>query len=346
MRGRVIDGQGGGRTMTPRKPGTLTTVTVLFTDMVGSTSTRTRLGEELADEHFRRHDRLLRAVAVAHGSMFVKGLGDGLMALFDSATVALDATVAIEQAVSSENDQTIAPVSIRAALSAGDVRWLDGDVSGLPVVEAARLVAAAHGGQVLCTDLVRRLAQGRGGHEFKDLGATSTKGIPEPLQIYELRWQNSGRDRSDQVPPWLKNDYLLPFVGRGEELESLEDALRGARFGSRMVFLKGAAGTGKTRLASVVVRRAVEEGFTVLAGRCTDPPQQAYQPIAAAIEGLSRASPALLLRAGIDEECSQLARGHASREPGDRGSAPVSEPAEVHHGRAPAGHRVARRVVE
>jgi class 3 adenylate cyclase len=308
MRGRVIDGQGGGRTMTPRKPGTLTTVTVLFTDMVGSTSTRTRLGEELADEHFRRHDQLLRAVAVAHGSMFVKGLGDGLMALFDSATVALDATVAIEQAVSSENDQTIAPVTIRAALSAGDVRWLDGDVSGLPVVEAARLVAAAHGGQVLCTDLVRRLAQGRGGHEFKDLGATSAKGIPEPLQIYELRWQNSGRDRSDQVPPWLKNDYLLPFVGRGEELESLEDALRGARFGSRMVFLKGAAGTGKTRLASVVARRAVEEGFTVLAGRCTDPPQQAYQPIAAAIEGLSRASPALLLRAGIDEECSQLAR--------------------------------------
>jgi class 3 adenylate cyclase len=294
--------------MTPRKPGTLTTVTVLFTDMVGSTSTRTRLGEELADEHFRRHDQLLRAVAASYGSMFVKGLGDGLMALFDSATVALDATVAIEQAVSSENEQTIAPVTIRAALSAGDVRWLDGDVSGLPVVEAARLVAAAHGSQALCTDLVRRLAQGRGGHEFKDLGPMSAKGLLDPLQIYELLWQSSDRDRSDQVPPWLKSNHLLPFVGRGEELESLEDALRGARFGSRMVFLKGAAGTGKTRLASVVVRRAVEEGFTVLAGRCTDPPQQAYQPIAAAIEGLSRASPALLLRAGIDEECSQLAR--------------------------------------
>ena len=294
--------------MTPRKPGTLTTVTVLFTDMVGSTSTRTRLGEELADEHFRRHDQLLRAVAAAHGSMFVKGLGDGLMALFDSATVALDATVAIEQAVSSENEQTIAPVTIRAALSAGDVRWLDGDVSGLPVVEAARLVAAAHGGQVLCTDLVRRLAQGRGGHEFKDLGPMSAKGLLEPLQIYELRWQSSGGDRTDQVPPWLKTSHLLPFVGRGEELESLEDALRGARFGSRMVFLKGAAGTGKTRLASVVARRALEEGFTVLAGRCTDPPQQAYQPIAAAIEGLGRTSPALLLRAGIDQECGQLAR--------------------------------------
>src|SRR5262249_2667199 len=213
--------------MTPRQPGTLTTATVLFTDVVGSTSTRTRLGEELADEHFRRHDQLLRAVLSSHGSMFVKGLGDGLMALFDSATVALDATVAIEQAVSSENGQTIVPVAIRAALSAGDVRWLDEHVSGLPAVQAARLVPSAHGGQVLCTDLVRRLAQGRGGHEFKDLGPTPAKGLVEPLQIYELRWQSSDRDqdRNDQVPPWLKSNYLLPFVGRGGALQSLGDAL-------------------------------------------------------------------------------------------------------------------------
>src|SRR5262249_53330393 len=150
--------------------------------------------------HFRRHDQLLRAIAASHASMFVKGLGDGLMALFDSATVALDATVAIEQAVSSENEQAIAPVTIRAALSAGDVRWLDGAGRGLPVGEAARLVAAAHGGQVLCTDLVRRLALGRGGHEFKALGPMSPKGLLEPLQIYELRWQSSDGGRSDQVP--------------------------------------------------------------------------------------------------------------------------------------------------
>ena len=116
------------------------------------------------------------------------------------------------------------------------------------------------------------------------------------------------RDRTDQVPPWLKTSHLLPFVGRGEELESLEEALREARFGTRMVFLKGAAGTGKTRLASVAAQRAIEQGFTVLAGRCTDPPHQAYQPIAAAIELLSRKSPALLLRAGIEQECGQLAR--------------------------------------
>ena len=119
------------------------------------------------------------------------------------------------------------------------MRWTDEDVSGLPVVEAARLVDVAHGGQVLCTDLVRRLAQGRGQHEFKDLGPVPAKGLVEPLQVCELLWQSSDRDPDDQVPPWLKNKYLLPFVGRSEELESLDDALRGARFGTRMIVLKG-----------------------------------------------------------------------------------------------------------
>jgi len=90
----------------------------------------------------------------------------------------------------------------------------------------------------------------------------------------------------------------------------MEDALRAARFGSRMVFLEGAAGTGKTRLASLVARSAIEQGFIVLAGRCTDPPHQAYQPIATAIEWISRTSPAVLLRAGIDEQCGPLAWRH------------------------------------
>ena len=73
-----------------------------------------------------------------------------------------------------------------------------------------------------------------------------------------------------------------------------------------VLLLHGAGANRETMLGRA--RFLHEEGFTVLAGRCTDPPQQAYQPIAAAIEGLGLASPALLLRAGIDQECGQLAR--------------------------------------
>ena len=294
--------------MTARTPGTLTTATVLFTDVVGSTRTRTSLGEELADDHFRRHEQLLRAVVAAHGAIFVKGLGDGLMALFSSATVALEASAAIEQAVEGENEYAVAPVAVRAALSAGDVRWADDDVSGLPVIEAARLVDVALGGQVLCTDLVRRLAQGRGQHEFKELGPVHARGLGEPLQVCELRWQSGDRDPDGQLPPWLRNRYLLPFVGRNQELATLDDTLHGARFGTRVIVLEGASGTGKTRLASMLARKAAKQGFTVLAGRCTDPPRQAFQPVAAAIEWLSHAAPELLLRAGVDEQCGPLAR--------------------------------------
>ena len=98
--------------MTARPPGSLTTATVLFTDVVGSTRTRASLGEELADDHFRRHEQLLRAVVAAHGAIFVKGLGDGLMALFSSATVALEASAAIEQAVEDENEYAVAPLAV------------------------------------------------------------------------------------------------------------------------------------------------------------------------------------------------------------------------------------------
>lgn len=153
--------------MTPRPPGTLTTATILFTDVVDSTSTRTRLGEELAERHLRHYDQLIRAVATVHGSVFNRSLGDGLMAVFESATAALDAVTAIQYAVAAEKDQAVEAIAMRAALSAGDVRWAEDDVRGLPTVQAARLLAAARGDQVLCTDLVQRLAQGRGGHEFK-----------------------------------------------------------------------------------------------------------------------------------------------------------------------------------
>ena len=149
---------------------------------------------------------------------------------------------------------------------------------------------------------------GAGQHEFKDLGPVPAKGLGEPLQVCELRWQSGDRDPDGQVPPWLRNRYLLPFVGRSQELATLDDALRGARFGTRVIVLEGVSGTGKTRLASVLARKAARQGFTVLAGRCTDPPRQAYQPVAAAIEWLSHAAPELLLRAGLDEQCGPLAR--------------------------------------
>ncbi|MGW0805811.1 ATP-binding protein [Nonomuraea sp. NPDC002799] len=292
----------------PHPPGTLTTATILFTDVVSSTALRIRLGEERANVVFRRLYQLLRSVVTASGSTFTKSLGDGLMAVFDSATAGLDAIIAVEQAVADENERALEKISIKAALAAGDVCWGHDDVSGLPTVEAARLVAVAEGGQVLCTDLVRRLAQGRSRHEFKDLGRLPGKGLREPMHTYELHWQAADHHQSGGLATWLDDGHVLPFVGRDEELQALDGELSAAEFGSGVVVLQGDPGVGKTRLASVMALRALKRQFTVLAGRCTDPARQAYEPIAGAVERLARTSPALLLRAGIDQQCGQLVR--------------------------------------
>src|SRR5688572_22413892 len=126
-----------------------TMAVVLFTDLVGSTELRGRLGEEAAEELRRRHDRLLTEAVEGHGGRVVKGLGDGIMATFAGAADAVDAAVAIQQAIDRLNrsGKTPVPLAVRVGLSAGDVTFEEDDVHGTPVVQAARLCAAAQGGE-------------------------------------------------------------------------------------------------------------------------------------------------------------------------------------------------------
>jgi class 3 adenylate cyclase len=172
----------------------VTTVTVLCTDVVGSTEIRKRLGEEPADRLLAGHQALLRTMAGERGSTYIRRRGHGIMAVFPSATAGLEAIIAIEQALVRENRKTRAAterITIRAALSAGDVRWGEDDIAGLPPVEAARLLAATDGDQVLCTDVVHLLAQGRYPCEFTEYGLVPGKGLAEPMHAYELKWRDA-----------------------------------------------------------------------------------------------------------------------------------------------------------
>src|SRR5438874_10364461 len=97
-----------------------TTATVLFTDLVGSTELRGRLGEEAADELRRKHDQLLAQAVEANNGRVVKGLGDGIMATFAGAADAVAAAVAIQQGIDRLNRTggVPAPVAVRVGLSA------------------------------------------------------------------------------------------------------------------------------------------------------------------------------------------------------------------------------------
>ncbi|HEV3365310.1 MAG TPA: adenylate/guanylate cyclase domain-containing protein, partial [Acidimicrobiia bacterium] len=141
-----------------------TMAVVLFTDLVGSTELRGRLGEEAAEELRRRHDRLLTEAVEGHSGRVVKGLGDGIMATFAGASDAVAAAVAIQQAVErlSRSGKAAGPLSVRVGMSAGDVTFEDHDVHGTPVIEASRFCGAAVGGEILASEIVRWLGGAQG----------------------------------------------------------------------------------------------------------------------------------------------------------------------------------------
>jgi Adenylate and Guanylate cyclase catalytic domain len=97
------------------------TATVLFTDLVGSTALRQAVGDDAADELRRSHDRVLRDAVASHGGREIKGTGDGLMIVFDSAVEAVAAAEAMQRGVERLTRRAPAPVSIRVGLSAGAI---------------------------------------------------------------------------------------------------------------------------------------------------------------------------------------------------------------------------------
>ena len=108
---------------------------------------RGRLGPDAAEELRQTHFRLLRGAVVASGGTEVKNLGDGLMVMFSSPSRALAGAVGMQQAIHHHNRSDGEPLGVRIGMSAGEAVEEDGDYFGDPVVEAARLCAAARVGR-------------------------------------------------------------------------------------------------------------------------------------------------------------------------------------------------------
>ena len=171
------------------------TATVMFTDMVGSTALRTRLGDAVADEVMASHDRLLDKALETHGGLLVKRLGDGVLATFSSAVHALHAAVDVQRAVeTASRHEPVRAYALRVGVSAGDISVVgEDDVAGLPVVEAARLCAAAEGGQVMLSAVVRALVGSRAPGLLVPAGEVSVRGAREPLVAHRLQWSHGLR---------------------------------------------------------------------------------------------------------------------------------------------------------
>jgi predicted ATPase/class 3 adenylate cyclase len=261
-----------------------TTATILFTDLVGSTELRGRLGEEAADDLRRRHDQLLAQAVETNNGRVVKGLGDGIMASFAGASDAVAAAVAIQQAVDRLNRSGKAPVpvAVRVGVSAGDVASEDEDVHGTPVIEAARLCGEAVGGEILAAEVVRWLGGAQGAPSFVPVGSLELKGLAAPVPTLRIQWEPAP---GSAIPmPALLTDVGRIFVGRDAEVERLRQLWKEAAAGERRVaLLAGEPGVGKTRLAAQVAQRVHEQGGVVLAGRCDEDLGVPYQPFVEAL---------------------------------------------------------------
>jgi class 3 adenylate cyclase/DNA-binding CsgD family transcriptional regulator len=271
---------------------TIETVTILFTDMVGSTELIDRVGPEAAERTRREHVATLRAALAAAGGREIKNVGDGLMVAFGSAAAGVACALDMQRRVGAGPGGTDAG-SLRIGISAGDADAEGSDYFGAPVVEASQLCGAATGGQILVTELVRLLTGQRGSHMYAPRGPLELKGFDRPVPVFEVSpdpQAASGCAAGDlevPLPGLVSLAAQFPFVGRTAEWAELErtwvEASRGTR---QAVLVGGEAGAGKTRLVTEFARAAHRRGALVLYGLCSDDFERPYQPFVEALDHL------------------------------------------------------------
>ncbi len=256
------------------------TVTVLFSDVEGSTDLRTREGDDVAQGVMRTHEQMLREQIDLFGGREVVFMGDGFMVAFGSARKAIECAVGIQRCFEKHNlagpDHLI---KVRIGLNTGEVLRESGTLYGTSVNAAARISAKAKGGQILISQVTKDLTTGVRDFAFLDRGMFPLKGFPSQWRLYEVAWRE-GEERpvadvpsapARETPPaparsLLEETYIRsgrgPLVGRVAERLAIEkdlDAVAGG--GIRVYAVDGEAGIGKTRIIEAAVEGAASKGF-------------------------------------------------------------------------------------
>jgi predicted ATPase/class 3 adenylate cyclase len=236
------------------------TVTFLFTDIEGST----RLLQELGDRYAAvrdQHAAIVRRAIAEGGGVEVSTEGDSFFAAFGGPAGAVRAAVAAQRGLAGHAWPAGFPVRVRMGLHTGEgVRGGDNYV-GIDVNRAARIAAAAHGGQVIVSDATRALVEHAlpEGASLRDLGEHRLKDIALSVHLHDLVIEGLEADfpaprtldaRRDNLPP-----QLTSFVGRQEEIAEVKRLLGRVR----LLTLTGAGGTGKSRLALQVAAELLPE---------------------------------------------------------------------------------------
>jgi class 3 adenylate cyclase len=228
------------------------TVTFLFTDIEGST----KLWEndpEAMQASLARHDQILAdSIDASEGHVF-KTVGDAFCAAFPTAPDALQAALEAQHRLLSTRWEETGPLRVRMALHMGTPEERGGDYFGPPLNRVARLLSAAHGGQVLLSLPTQELVRDQlpAGASLKDLGERRLKDLFRPERLFQLL----APELPSEFPPLrtldaYRNNLPLqptPLLGREKEVSEVCEILRDDEL--RLLTLSGPGGTGKTRLA-------------------------------------------------------------------------------------------------
>jgi predicted ATPase/class 3 adenylate cyclase len=262
------------------------TVAFLFSDIEGST----RLWESQPssmEAALEAHDHLVRREVASAGGRVLKHTGDGFVAVFEASSEAVVAAVAITRGLAAQ-DWGPCPIRVRMGIHAGVAHPREGDYFGTTITQAARVMDAGNGGQVLLSDTAASLASHGlpAGVTLADCGRHRLKDLGEPVRLWRLligEAEPDGRSlRTLDARPNNLPGQLSSFIGRRREIAELVDTL----WRARLVTLTGVGGVGKTRLALQVAAQVLDEyadGVWVVELAALSEPQFLAQTVAAAL---------------------------------------------------------------
>ncbi len=165
-------------------------VTVLFTDIAGSTAMTQKLGDAGAQQVVRAHNRIVREALTQYGGKEVKHTGDGIMASFPTTSNGVESAIMMQQGVMAHNTSNPElPLHLKIGINAGEPIAEDNDLFGSTVQMAARIVDKAQADQIFVSEIVRGICAGKP-IKFTNRGAFEMKGFDGGVVLYEVLWLN------------------------------------------------------------------------------------------------------------------------------------------------------------
>ena len=166
-------------------------ITVLFTDIAGSTAMTQALGDAGAQEVVRAHNRVVREALTQFRGREVKHTGDGIMASFEQASDSVEAAIMMQKgsATHTQNNPNL-PLFLKIGINSGEPIQEDNDLFGSTVQMSARIVDKAQKGEIFVSEVVKGICTGKS-YRFVSRGGYEMKGFDGPITLWEVDWKRA-----------------------------------------------------------------------------------------------------------------------------------------------------------